>query len=178
ADDMHDEADREAIAMAQGAVRLQKVSITAGTVELPPRAATGMAVGPQVVQRQPAAIVTIGVGTNRPRGVHRLWTSVRWGHGIGRQRRRGGGRYGHSPTQSRVRLVREARKQFGLGAAWALGLRGHGWGGGGWLGLRELQHKEEPCGWPPSQFGLKKYLYHHPTPTHTHSLLMHFTPYC
>src|SRR5262249_52344394 len=126
---MHDEVDRDACAMEQGAVRLQKVSITAGTVELPPRAATGMAVGAQVVQPQPPAIVTIGVGTNMPRGVHRPGASVRWGHGIGPHRSRGGGMHGLSLTQSTVRLVREARKQLGLGAAWALGLRWHGWGG-------------------------------------------------
>jgi hypothetical protein len=63
ADDMHDEIDRDALAMEQGAVGLQKVSITAGTVELAPGATSGMPVGAEVPQPQPAAIATGGIGT-------------------------------------------------------------------------------------------------------------------
>ena len=39
------------------------IPVAAEAVQLPPEAATGMAVGSQVVQPQPTAIVTLGVGT-------------------------------------------------------------------------------------------------------------------
>ena len=65
------------LAMKNRAVMLGKIAVARGTVELTPGAATGMTIGPQVVQPQPAAIVTIGVGTTVHRGVHGTGTSVR-----------------------------------------------------------------------------------------------------
>ena len=59
----HDQLHRRLLAMKNGAVMLRKKAVAAKTVELPPGAATGMTIGPQVVQPQPAAIVTIGGGT-------------------------------------------------------------------------------------------------------------------
>jgi hypothetical protein len=47
-EDVHDEVDRDALAMEQGAVMLWKVTFTGRTVELPPLPPAGMAVGAQV----------------------------------------------------------------------------------------------------------------------------------
>jgi hypothetical protein len=46
-----------------GSRPLGKKAVARGAVELPPGAAAGMAIGAQVPQPQPAAIVTIGMGT-------------------------------------------------------------------------------------------------------------------
>src|SRR5918912_3549186 len=43
-DDVHDEVDRDTLAMDQSAVMLWKVPFTSSTVELPPLATAGMAV--------------------------------------------------------------------------------------------------------------------------------------
>src|SRR5262249_30968781 len=63
ADHVHDEVDRDAFAMEQGPVMLGKVAFAGRTVELSPRATTGMAVGAQVTEPQPAAIATASMGT-------------------------------------------------------------------------------------------------------------------
>src|SRR2546428_8695580 len=76
------------LVMKHRAVMLGKIAVARGTVKLSPGAATGMTIGPQVVQPQPAAIVTSGMGTKVHRGVHGTGTSVRWGHGIGRHKER------------------------------------------------------------------------------------------
>src|SRR4029450_4282063 len=86
-------------------------------------AAIGMAIRPQVIQPQPPAIVTSGVGTKVHRGVHRPGAAVRGGHGIGPSRRRWSRFAGRLVTQHTARLVRQARKRLGLGGAG---------GGGGW----------------------------------------------
>ena len=44
--DAHDEFDRGLFAIEDGAIRCQKVTLTRGTMELTPRAATGMTVSP------------------------------------------------------------------------------------------------------------------------------------
>src|SRR5262245_35342724 len=115
--------------MEERAMGFQKVALAPEAVQLSPGTAAGMAIGPQVVQPQPPAIVTIGVGTKMPRGVHRPGAPVRWGPGIGRHRSRGGGMHGVALTQSAVRPLREARQRFGLGGAFALRPRWHGWDG-------------------------------------------------
>src|SRR5215471_16567438 len=78
-DDMHDEVDRDALTMAQGAVMLWKVTFPGRTVELPPRATAGMAVGAQVAQPHPAAIVTVRMRAKMPGGIHLTRTLVRRG---------------------------------------------------------------------------------------------------
>jgi hypothetical protein len=103
-----------------------------------------MAIGPQVVQSRPAAILTIAVGTKGHRGVHGTGAAVRWWHGSGLSRRRWRSLAGLSLTQGTVGLVRQARERFGRGGMRALGLRCHGWGRQAWLGPREMQDDEEP----------------------------------
>lgn len=71
------------LAMNKRAVMFWTIPVAANAVELPPRAATGMTIGPPVVQPQPTAIVTLGVGAKVHGGVHRPGTAVRWRHGIG-----------------------------------------------------------------------------------------------
>src|SRR5262245_19597498 len=101
--------------MKHRAVMLRKKAAAAAAVQLPPRAATGMASGPQVVEPQPAAIVTNGVGTKVPRGVHGIGAAVGWRHRIGPYRRRWRGIRGRLLTQGTGRFVRQARERFGLG---------------------------------------------------------------
>src|SRR4030095_10716370 len=122
-------------------------ALARGTVQLPPGAAMGMAIGPQIVHPQPAAIVTLGVGTKVHRGVHGRGASVWWRAGIGPLR--GGWRRlaGLSLTQGTGRLVRQTRERFGLGRTLALGRDGRGWCGSRGRaspGPGERQHDEEP----------------------------------
>ena len=102
------------------------------------------AIGPQIVHPQPAAIVTLGVRTKVPRSVHTTGALVCWRHGIGPLRGRWRRLAGRLFTQRTVRLVRQARKGFGLDGTLALGLRWRGWGRRAWLGPSDVQHDEEP----------------------------------
>jgi hypothetical protein len=110
--------------MKNRAMMLGKIAVARGAVKLTLGAATGMAIGPQVVQSQPAAIITSGVGTKVPGGVHRPGTAVRERHGIGPSRRRWRSLAGLVFTQHTVRLVRQALERCGLGRTLALGLEG------------------------------------------------------
>jgi hypothetical protein len=103
-----------------------------------------MAVGAQVAQPHPAAVVTARMRTKVPRGVHRAGAAVRGGHRIGPSRRRWSRFASLLVTQRTVRLVRQARKRFRLGGAFALGFRWHGWGGQTRLRPGDMQHDEEP----------------------------------
>src|SRR5262249_812307 len=145
--DAHDTFHRRLFAVEERTVRFQKVPLTRGTVELPPGATAGMTVGPQIVQPQPTAIVTIGVGTKMHRGVHGTRPSVRWGYGIRPSRR------GWSPcpdlllTQGTVGLARQARERFGLGGRLTLRPDGLGWCLGsftGWARPEVRQHEAQP----------------------------------
>jgi hypothetical protein len=128
--DAYDEVDLGLFAVKHRAVMLQKKAVTRGAVELTPGAATGMAIGPQVVQSWPAAIRTIAVGTKVHRGVRSTGASVRWGYGLRPLRRRWSPFPDLLLTQCTVGLVRQARKRFGLGGTCARELRCHGWGPG------------------------------------------------
>src|SRR6516165_3255196 len=103
--------------MKERAVMFGKVTLARGAVQLPPGAARGMAIGAYIAQPEPAAIVTTGVGTKVHGGIHRPGASVRWGHRIRPSRRRGSRLTGLLVTQRTVRLVRQARKGFGLAGA-------------------------------------------------------------
>jgi hypothetical protein len=115
-----------------------------------------MAIRPQVIQPQPPAIGTIGVGTKVHRGVHRPGAAVRGGHRIGPSRRRWSRFAGLLVTQRAVRLVRQARKWARLGGAFALGLRWHGWGGQTRLRPSDMQHDEEPYDGEQSELVVKQ----------------------
>jgi hypothetical protein len=99
--------------MEEGATGLQKVALARGTVELAPGAATGMTVGAEIPQPEPAPIVTIAVRTKVPGRVDRTGTPVGRCHGVGRHRRRRFGRRGVLCTQGAMALGCE-----GLGQRW------------------------------------------------------------
>src|SRR4249919_542755 len=112
--------------MEERAMGLQKVALTRGTVELAPGAATGMTVGAQMPQPEPAPIVTIAVRTKVPGRIDLTGTPVGRCHGIGRHRRRRLGRRGVLFTQGAMGLVGEALERFGRVGARALGCEGLG----------------------------------------------------
>src|SRR5499427_3714691 len=55
--------------MQRRAMRLKKIPVTFAATELSPRAATGMTVGRDIAQPEPAPIATGGIGTEMLRGV-------------------------------------------------------------------------------------------------------------
>src|SRR5215510_2691477 len=111
--------------MENRAVMFGKITEAAEALKLPPGSPIGMTIGPQVVQPQPATIVTIAMGTKMPRGVHRPGAAVRARHGSGPDRRRWSGLPGLLFTQQTLRLVRQALKRCGLGRTLAFGLDWH-----------------------------------------------------
>src|SRR5262247_68218 len=151
--------------MKNRAMMFGKVAIARGTVQLPPGATMGMAIGPQIVQPQPAAIVTMAVGTKMHRRLHRPGAAVRERHGIRPDRRRWMGLPGLLFTQHTVRLLRQALECFGLGRTLALGRGRHGWGGLAWLGPSERQHDEEPEDRQQSELVVKKMRDHSNAPS-------------
>src|SRR5215475_15586797 len=99
--------------MEQGAMMLWKVALTSRAAELTPRPTVGMAVGAQVAQPHPAAVVTARMRTKVPRGVDGSGASVGRGHWSGSYRRRWRGRRRFLVTQSTERLARQAAKRLG-----------------------------------------------------------------
>jgi hypothetical protein len=83
----HDEVHWDPLTMENRAVRLEKIALTSRTVQLPPGAPTGMAVGTQVPEPQPAAIGTTRMGTKMHGGVNHTRASLGWRHGSGAERR-------------------------------------------------------------------------------------------
>src|SRR5918999_397083 len=55
--------------MQRRAMRLKKIPVTCAAIELAPGAATGMPVGRDIAQPEPATIATVGIGTAMLRGV-------------------------------------------------------------------------------------------------------------
>src|SRR5215470_5447754 len=126
---MHDEVDRDALAMEQGPVMLWKGAFAGRTVAWPPRATVGMAVGAQVAQPQPATIGTVRMRAKMPGGLHLTRAPVRRGHRSGAHRRRGRGMGGLVCTQSARGLLGQTRKWFGFAGVLTLGLDGLRLGG-------------------------------------------------
>ena len=62
-DDTHDEVDRHAFAMKDRARGLEEVALTTAAIQLSPGATTGMPVGADSAQPEPAAIATVRIGT-------------------------------------------------------------------------------------------------------------------
>src|SRR4029434_7521992 len=113
------------------------------------RPTTGMAVGPEIAQAEPAPIGTMAVRTKVPGGVDLTGPPVRRGHGVGRYRRGRLGMRGISFTQGTMGLVRQPLKRCGLGGAVARGFErlGLGWRGRNRhraLGPGEMQNDEKP----------------------------------
>src|SRR4029453_2661217 len=105
-------------------MRFQKVALAGRAVELTPGATTGMAVGPEIAQAEPAPIVTMAVRTKVPGGVDLTGPPVRRGHGVGRYRRGRLEMRGIAFTQSTMGLVRQPFKRFGLVGAVTFGREG------------------------------------------------------
>src|SRR5262249_60641359 len=101
--------------MEQGAMMLWKVALIGRTVELTPRATVGMAVGAQVAQPHPAAVVTARMRAKVPRGVDGPGPSVGRGDWRGAYRRRWRGRRRLRVTRRSRRLGRQgARRMHGV----------------------------------------------------------------
>src|SRR5215475_6031856 len=101
--------------MKNRAVVLRNVASARGTLELPPGATIGMAIGPQIAPAQPAAIATAGMGTEVPGGVHRARAAVGRGHRLGWHWRWRLGMHRFVLTQGTRRFVRQPRARLGLG---------------------------------------------------------------
>src|SRR5215813_2043114 len=110
---------------------LQKVAVARRAMELAPRAATGMAVGAQVSQPQPAPIATAPMGAEVLRGLHGARPAVRRGHRLGWRRRWLVSLCGFSRTQGARRSLGQASKRFGLRGALA----------SGWCGWHERRRR-------------------------------------
>src|SRR5262245_66368793 len=93
---------------------LGKVAVAGGTVELTPRAPVGMAVGAEVVQSYPAAIVTARMGAEVPGGIDLTRPPVGRGHRSRSHRWRWRGMRGLVCTQRTRGLLGQAYKRYGL----------------------------------------------------------------
>src|SRR5712692_9323951 len=81
----HQPLGRHALAMQWRAMGLLEVAATAGAMQLAPGAAAGMTIGRDIAQAEPAAIRTVGIGTEMSGGVDLAPASARrdeaWGRG-------------------------------------------------------------------------------------------------
>jgi hypothetical protein len=116
-------------------------------VVLTPGATSGMTVGAQVPQPQPALLGTAGVGTKVHRGVNFTGAPVGRRHGVRRHRRAWLGMCGLVLTQGTAGFLRQTCKRFGLfGAlAWWRGRQGcwvASWSAA--LGPGQVEHKTQP----------------------------------
>src|SRR5215510_13889147 len=124
---MHEQVHRDAFAMEQGPVGLQKVAIAAGTVQLTPGTTAGMAIRAEVPSPQPSTIITAGIGTEVHRGVDLTWAALghddrggwHWRGWLGMRRL--------MLTQNTRGLVRQTSKRCGLLGALTPRLDGLDW---------------------------------------------------
>src|SRR5215813_3295932 len=130
--------------MEDGAVMLREKAVARGAVELPPRTAIRMTIRPQIAQPQPAAILTVEVGTKVPGGIDGTGASVGRRPELRSWRRRWNGLASLLFTPHTGGLLGQTRKRFGFGRPRALGLGWHGWDGRAWLGPRAGQQDEQP----------------------------------
>src|SRR5262249_3294905 len=124
---------------------LQKVSLTRGTVERSPRATTGMAVGAQVPQPQPAAIPTAPMGAAVPGSVHRVGATMARGHRLGWRRRQRGRRGRVLLTPGAMGPLGQSCKRFGFMASlasWGLGWRDRLARGRSGVGPQPAEHQK------------------------------------
>src|SRR2546427_2052553 len=151
------------------AVGLLEVAAAAGTMQLSPGATAGMTVGTNIAQPEPAAIATVGIGTEMARGVHLAAASARgddgrgWGAG-GLRARRGG-----VLTRVAMGLVGEARKGLrgtGVLAGWGDRRGGPLYVCGGAAGPSIKHHQKEAEQNQQHQLVGKKVGYHPGCPPH------------
>ena len=110
--------------MQNRAMSLKEIAFTGTTVKLSPRATTGMPIGAEVPQPQPAALRTAFMGAKMPGGIHLTRVPVRRGYRIGAHRRRWRGMCGLVCTQGARGLLGQALKRCGLDGVLTLGLDG------------------------------------------------------
>src|SRR5262249_59091807 len=108
------ELHRQAFAMQERAMGVQKIAVTRTTVQLAPWATIWMAVGAEVAKSQPASIVTAFMRAKVHRGVDGARASVGRGHRIGSPGRRCCGMMRVMCTRGAMRALRETLKRFGL----------------------------------------------------------------
>src|SRR5215470_17458994 len=146
-------------------MRFQKVTVARRAVELTPRAAAGMTVGPEITEPEPAPVVTTRMGTKGLAGIDLTKTSMRWRHGVGWHGRRCLGMHGVSLTQGTMRLVGQPLEGFRLMRTVALGFERLGFSRCGrsahaWRGPGEVQHNQEPDECEDDQLREKKRRHH------------------
>src|SRR2546425_1037977 len=69
-DGQHKELDRHALPVEDRALGFEKVALTTATTQLPPRTTARMAIRADIAEPEPAAIPTVGIGTEMVRGVN------------------------------------------------------------------------------------------------------------
>src|SRR5690349_9781744 len=99
--------------MKDRAMMLGKVALARSTLELSPGATTGMAIGAEVAQPEPAAIAAARMGTEVLRGIDSAGASMGRGHGLGWRRRGRLGRHCLVLTQGTMGLMRQPHKGLG-----------------------------------------------------------------
>src|SRR5262249_17036974 len=125
-----DQLYRQALAIQERAMGLQKVALTRAAIQLAPRAAAGMAIRADVAEPEPAAIVTAGMGAEVHRGVHGTRASLGRRHGGGSAWRLRLGMGCLGCAQSAMRPLGETHKGLGLFGPLTLQWRGdrlHRW---------------------------------------------------
>src|SRR2546428_12181965 len=108
--------------MQRRAMRLKKIPVTCAAIELSPGTTTGMTVGRDIAQPEPAPIATVGIGTEITRGV--AVTAAASRRRLGREWRRRGlqpGSLDRLPTSRATGVTGGARERLGLFGALAPG---------------------------------------------------------
>src|SRR5207248_8128303 len=116
--------------MQRRAMCLQKIPVTGAAIELSPGTATGMTVGCDIAQPEPAPIATVGIGTEMTRGIDvTAAASCRSKSREGRRRGLQPGSLARLLTSGATGLTGETQKRLGLVGGLAPGhqrLRWHG----------------------------------------------------
>src|SRR5207245_7881574 len=114
--------------MQRRAMRLKKIPVTCAGIELSPGTTTGMTVGRDMAQPEPAPIATVGIGTAMLRGVD--VTAAASCRSNGREWRRRGlqpGSFDRLLTSGATGLTGGTRKRPGLFGVLAPGHQRLGW---------------------------------------------------
>jgi hypothetical protein len=147
------------LAMKNRPLMRRHIPLAPAAVQLPPGATTGMAMRPQIVEPQPAAIVTGPLGANVHGGLHGTGTAMRERHGSGPYRRGQCGRRRRGPPQGAGWRVGEACKRCGRAGALAarrVGPGGRRRGRGAWAGPGEVPPAPHPPAAQDHELGIKE----------------------
>src|SRR4029453_9757491 len=134
--------------MQRRAMRLKKIPVTGTARELSPGTTTGMPVGRDIAQPEPAPIATVGIGTAMTRGVDgTAAASCRRNRREGRRRGLQPGSLARLLTSGATGLTGETQKRLGLVGGLAPGHQRLRWHGARCSRLRWPQpreHQEHP----------------------------------